>query len=91
MACAALNSSMASTRSVLQTTRQSFVAALEPMLTWSSCPCDEGIESTDAGMHSPLDWLTIDAAVYCGIIKPLFSPGFATRNLGSSRAPEISL
>ena len=44
-----------------------------------------------AGMHSPLDWLTIDAAVYCGIIKPLFSPGFATRNLGSSRAPEISL
>ena len=67
------------------------MAALEPMLTWSSCPCDEGIESTEAGMHSPLDWLTIDAAVYCGIMKPLFSPGLATRNFGSSRAPEISL
>ena len=82
---------MASTRSVLSTTRRSFVAAFEPMLTWSSCPCDEGIESTEAGMQSPFDWLTIDAAVYCGIMKPLFRPGLATRNFGRSRAPEISL
>ncbi len=83
-------SSMASTRSVLSTTRASFVAAFEPMLTWSSCPCDEGIESTEAGMQSPLLWLTIEAAVYCGIMKPLLSPGSATRKWGSPRDPEIS-
>lgn len=32
-------------------------------------------------MHSPLDWLTIDAAVYCGIMKPLFSPGLGDQEL----------
>ena len=42
-------------------------------------------------MQSPFDWLTIEAAVYWGIMKPLFSPGLATRKAGNSRAPEISL
>ena len=31
------------------------------------------------------------AAVYCGIMKPLFKPGLATRKLGSPRVPLISL
>ena len=88
-ACAAFINSMASTRSVFCTTFQSFVAAFEPILTWSSCPCDDGMESHDAGQQSPFDWLTMDAAVYCGIMNPLFSPGFATRKLGRLRAPEI--
>ena len=61
------------------------------MLTWSSWPCEEGMESADAGMHSPLLWLTIEAAVYCGIMKPLLRPGLATRNEGSPREPEMSL
>ncbi|GFI54166.1 hypothetical protein IMSAGC022_00777 [Alistipes sp.] len=42
-------------------------------------------------MQRPLLWLTIEAAVYCGIMKPLFRPGLATRNEGSSREPEMSL
>ncbi len=47
--------------------------------------CDDGIESHDAGQQSPLDWLTIDAAVYCGIMKPLFRPGRATKKAGRPR------
>ena len=90
-ACAAFISSMASTRSLFCTTFHSLVAAFEPMLTWSSWPCDEGMESHDAGQQSPFDWLTIEAAVYCGIIKPLLRPGLATRKCGNSRAPEIIL
>lgn len=49
------------------------------------------MESTDAGQQSPLFWLTIEAAVYCGIMKPLLSPGVATRNFGRPRWPEINL
>ena len=37
------------TLSVFSTTLTSFVAALAPMLTWSSWPWDEGIESALAG------------------------------------------
>ncbi len=82
---------MPSTSSTLSTTRTSFVAAFDPILTWSSCPCDEGMESQDAGQQSPLFWLTTEAAVYCGIIKPLFRPDSATRKDGSPRCPEMSL
>ncbi len=49
------------------------------------------MESTDAGMQSPLLWLTMEAAACRGIMKPLFRAGFFTRKLGRSRAPEISL
>jgi hypothetical protein len=53
------------------------------MLTWSSCPADDGIESTDAGCASVLHSLTSDAAVYCTSMKPEFSPLAFTRNGGS--------
>ena len=46
-AWAALKSSIARTVSTLSTTRTSFVAEFEPMLTWSSCPCDDGMESQE--------------------------------------------
>jgi hypothetical protein len=53
------------------------------MLTWSSCPADEGIESTDAGWARLLPSETRDAAVYCRSMNPLFVPGCFTRNGGS--------
>ena len=90
-ACAAFISSMASTRSLFCTTFHSFVAAFEPILTWSSCPCDDGMESHEAGQQSPFDWLTMEAAVYCGIMNPLLSPGLATRKCGRLRTPDIIL
>ena len=89
-AWAALKSSMPRTVSVLSTTRTSLVAEFDPMLTWSSWPCDEGIESQEAGQQRPLFWLTMLAAVYCGIMKPLFRPGLATRYFGKPRRPWIS-
>ncbi len=49
MACAALRSSMASTFSTLLITRRHLVAALAPMLTWSSWLLDEEMLSTDRG------------------------------------------
>ena len=70
--------------------RTSLVALLEPMETWSSCPWDEGMESHEAGQHSPLFWETMLAAVYCGIMKPLFRPGSVTRYLGRPRRPWMS-
>jgi len=76
---------------VLLTTRYSFVAALEPNDTWSSCPCEESIVSTEAGVQSCLDWLTTDAAQYCGIMKPEFTPGFATRNDGGFSVSQLGL
>ena len=48
-------------------------------------PCEEGIESADAGMHSPLLWLTIEAAVYCGIMKPLLRPGLPRGTRAAAR------
>ena len=88
MACAALKSSMARMRSRFCSTCQALVAALAPMLTWSSCPCDDCMESTEAGVHSVLFWLTMEAAVYCGIIKPELRPGLATRKWQSAFAFE---
>jgi hypothetical protein len=49
------------------------------------------MESHDAGQQRPLFWLTMDAAVYCGIMNPLLRPASLTRNLGSPLCPEISL
>ena len=84
-ACAAFINSIAKTRSTFSTTHNNFVAAFAPILTWSSCPFDETIESTDAGVHNCLFSLTIDAAVYCGIINPEFNPGFSTKKAGNPR------
>src|SRR5690554_4480313 len=78
-ACAALNNSMAKIRSRLSTTFNAFVAAFAPMLTWSSCPLLDTILSVLAGTAYCLFWLTILAAVYCGIMKPEFNPGFCTK------------
>jgi hypothetical protein len=61
-ACAALNNSMASTFSTLLITRKHFVAALAPMLTWSSWLLDDEILSTEAGVQSCLFSLTMPAA-----------------------------
>ena len=47
-------------------------------------------EPTLAGVQSCLLWLTIEAAVYCGIIKPELSPGLATRNGGKFLLPLMS-
>ena len=67
------------------------MAALAPILTWSSCPWLDGMLSTDEGVDSVLFKLTTEAAVYCVIMNPLFTPGFATRKLGSPRVPLTSL
>ena len=53
------------------------------MLTWSSWPADEGIESTAAGWARDLLSETSEAAVYCTIMNPELSPGRSTRNAGS--------
>src|SRR5690606_5446265 len=81
-------SSMARTVSILLITRRHLVAPFAPILTWSSCPLEETIESTEEGVASCLFWLTILAAVYCGIINPLLRPGLLTKNAGSPRSPD---
>ncbi len=57
-------------------------AAIIPMLTWSSCPAEDGIESTDAGCASDLHSETSDAAVYCTSMNPEWSPLPSIRNGG---------
>jgi hypothetical protein len=52
------------------------------MLTWSSCPAEDGIESTAAGWARPLPSDTREAAVYWTNMKPEFSPASSTRNAG---------
>ena len=89
MACAAFINSIANTRSTFSITFTVLVAALPPMLTWSSCSLDDGIESTEHGEHNCLFLLTIAAAAYCGIMKPEFKPELATRNSGVLRSPAI--
>ena len=82
-ACAAASASRAITVSAFATTSRACRADVMPMLTWSSCPALEGIESTEAGCASDLHSLTSDAAVYCTSMKPEFSPEPCTRNGGS--------
>ena len=55
-------------------------AAVVPMETKSSWLAEEGIESTEAGCASTLFSLTIEAAEYCTIIKPLFRPPSVVKN-----------
>ena len=50
------------------------------MLTWSSLPALEGIESTLAGWQSTLFSLTSDALATCAIMKPECSPLPGARN-----------
>ena len=47
--------------------------------------------STLAGVHSPLLRDTTEAAVYCGIMNPEFSPGFGVKKGGKPRCPLMSL
>ena len=89
-ACAAFSNSMAKIFSTLLTMTYAFVAAFAPILTWSSCPCDDSIESDEEGIVKVLFWFTIEAAVYCGIMNPEFKPGTFTRKDGSSLLPAIS-
>ena len=49
------------------------------MLTWSSRPALEGIESTLAGWQRTLFSLTSDALATCAIMKPEWSPLPAAR------------
>src|SRR5205085_9754754 len=81
-ACAAVNSSIAMICSRFSATRKHLVAAFAPMLTWSSCPLEETMESTEAGVHNCLFWLTMDPAVYCGLMNPELRPALATRKGG---------
>ena len=53
------------------------------MLTWSSCPALDGIESTEAGCASDFDSDTSEAPVYWISMNPLFSPLSGTRNGGN--------
>ena len=89
-ACAALNNSIASTCRTLFTTEKHLSAELAPMLTWSSWACEESMESTQQGVHNCLFRLTMEAAVYCGIMNPLLRPGLATRNGGNPLFPRTS-
>ncbi len=89
-ACTAVNNSIANTFSTLSTTLLHLVAALAPILTWSSWLLLLGMVSTDDGVQSCLFSLTIPAAVYWGIIKPEFSPGLETKNAGKPLCPLIS-
>ena len=58
-----------------------------PMLTWSSWPADDGIESTEAGCASDLHSETSDAAVYCTSMKPEFSPLPCDQERGQAVVP----
>ena len=49
---------------------QARALAHPPIDTWSSCPADVGIESTDAGWQRPLFSETSEAAVTCAIRVP---------------------
>ena len=42
------------------------------------------------GIVKALFWFTMEAAAYCGIMKPELRPGFFTRKDGSPRLPLIS-
>ncbi|MNY75248.1 hypothetical protein D3C86_2144820 [compost metagenome] len=62
--------------------RCSFRAALVPMLKWSSCSPEVTKLSSTAGCASCLFSAHNDAATYCTIIIPEFTPGLATRKAG---------
>ena len=75
---------------ILSTTFLHLVAPLAPILTWSSWPLLDSIESTLDGVAYCLFWLTMLAAVYWGIIKPLFNPGLETKKGGKCLCPETN-
>src|SRR5699024_8231009 len=60
------------------------LAALVPILTWSSWLADDGIESTLAGRASVLFSETSEAALYCIIIAPDSRPGLGLKNDGNA-------
>ncbi len=76
---------MATTSATLATMSAALRAAMVPMLTWSSVLAQVGIESTLAGWASTLFSETSAAAVYCGIMKPLFRPLERIRKGGRPR------
>ena len=82
-ACAAASASSAITISAFVTQARACRAEVIPMLTWSSWPAEDGIESTAAGWARLFDSLTSEAAVYCTIMKPEFTPERSTRKAGS--------
>ena len=63
--CGSDSANVAKIRSTFSATLTVFVAAFPPMLTWSSCSLEEGIESTEQGVHNCLFLLTI--AVVAGV------------------------
>ena len=65
------------------TTWRALSAAVMPMLTWSSRPAEEGMESTEAGWLSTRDSATRAAEVTWAIMKPELRPEFFARNGGS--------
>src|SRR5262249_15106893 len=82
-ACAATSSSTARQLRVKSATWRALSAAVIPMLTWSSRPAEEGMESTEAGWLSPRDSATRAAEVTWAIMKPELSPEFRARKGGS--------
>src|SRR5438105_4259642 len=82
-ACAATSSSIASPLPAFSTAVRALIAAVIPMLTWSSRPADDGIVSTQAGCARILLSAASAAAVTCAIMNPELRPLFLARNGGS--------
>src|SRR5687768_7388463 len=76
---------MARTDCAFDNTVRNFRAAYVDIETWSSVFAPVGMESTEAGWARTLFSETIDAAVYCRIIRPEFTPGFTVRFAGRLR------
>src|SRR5690606_42158353 len=82
-ACAAQNASIASTFLTFAIIMRAWRDPVVPIDTWSSWFAEDGMESTDAGCANVLFSDTKLAALYCKIIAPDSSPGFALKNAGN--------
>ena len=76
---------MARTDWTFDSTVRSLRAACVDIETWSSALAPVGMESTEAGWASTLFSETIEAAVYCRIMRPEFTPGRVVRFCGRPR------
>ena len=90
-ACAAVNISIAKIYLTFSIILYNCRAEFAPILTWSSWPFEDVIESVLAGFANCLLILTILAAVYWGIINPEFNPESTVKKDGRFLAPDIKL
>ena len=83
-AWAAASTSMAIAASASRMHSRAWRAAIMPMLTWSSWPAEDVIESTAAGCARLFISETRDAAVYWQTMNPELTPASPTRNGGQA-------